>query len=140
MKDDSLELFERIKRLQPAVRWASIIFFLTTISVMLVELHPKIEYAPLEPLWVLLLLWGISQTLTLLPLVFLIVGPGMNAIHVAVRLKVLFEYLVSAWLTFSAFWFRYEDMHGNLIGREPTLVLIGTSGLILVAARWYLQK
>lgn len=140
MVHNSIDLLEKIERFQPAARWTASVFFLMTLGVMLVETHPKIISAPLEPLWVLVLFWSISQILTLGPLVLLIADSGLLKIHLALRLRVIFGYLMPAWLTFSLFWFRYEDMHGNLFGREPSAVLIGFTGLTLLAARWYLRK
>lgn len=134
------DLLGKIERFQPAACWATVMFLLMTLGVMLVESHPKIEYAPLEPLWALILFWSISQFVTVIPLVSLIAVPGLRKFHVAIRMKIIFGYLIPAWMTFSAFWFRYEDMHGNLFGREAAIVLIGLTGLTLLAARWYLRK
>lgn len=139
-ENNSGNLFKNMKRFQPAARWSAVVFFLMVLGIMLAESHPKVQVAPLEPLWVLVLVWSIPQIFATVPLILLLLHPDLRKIHTAVRMKVVFKYLSSAWLTFSVFWFRYEDMHGNLFGREPALVLIGISVLILIGLNWLLPK
>lgn len=142
--------FEKIKRLQRVVAFAPMISFTFVAAVLILESLPPDPYDSLHaalPLhfidWlyfsILLLLVA-----TLVPVILLVAQPALRKIHLAVRLDVIYGYILYAWLVFFAsrllvsiyhgiYWFPEAVLHNLLLG-----VLIKSAFLLI--KRKYSEK
>ena len=105
---DPEKQFKTIKRLQEAAVFAPTISFSIVVVILILEGLPADLYNALhEALPLHFIDWLYLGTLallafTLVPVILLLTQPNLRQVHLAVRLDVIYRFLIYAWLVFFA--------------------------------------